>query len=144
MGGCSLFPCSSFSLQRLFLLHNTGSRRTGLSSCGPWVARQYVESSWTRDRNLIPFTGTQTPIHCITREVLLLACHEIPTLCLYVSNSLLNSEHKLLAKGLYSNIDSLPHCLVPSLPGYAQVLPPGQVHLTTSLLSTSFPWCLSW
>ena len=43
-----------------------------LSSCGTQdlVSPQHVESTWTRDQTHVPCLGRQTPIHCLTREVL--------------------------------------------------------------------------
>ena len=36
-GGYSLLWCAGFSLRWLLLLHSTGSRCTGFSSCGTWA-----------------------------------------------------------------------------------------------------------
>ena len=36
-GGYSSLWCTGFSLRWLLLLQNTGSRRTGFSSCGAWA-----------------------------------------------------------------------------------------------------------
>lgn len=58
-----------------------GSRLRGSGSCGLWgrehrfsnwcagfIVPQHVESSWTRELNLCPYTDRQTPIHCTTRK----------------------------------------------------------------------------
>ena len=89
-GGYSLLQCASFSLQWLLLLHSTGSRCTGFSSCGTraqqlwltgsraqarqlWhtglVAPQHVGSSRTRAQTHVPRIGRQILNHCAPREV---------------------------------------------------------------------------
>ena len=89
--GYSLLQCAGFSLQRLLLLRNTGSRCIGFNSCstraqwlrhtGPrvrrlqqlWhmglVALRHVGSSRTRDRTHVPGIGRRILNHCAAREV---------------------------------------------------------------------------
>ena len=89
-GGYSSLWCVGFSLQWFHLLQNTGSRRTGFSSCGTWahqlwlagsraqaqqlwrtglVAQPHVGSSRTRARTHVPCIGRRILNHCATREV---------------------------------------------------------------------------
>ena len=44
-GGYSSLWCAGFSLQWLLLLRNTGSRRTGFSSCGMWTQQLWHTGS---------------------------------------------------------------------------------------------------
>ena len=76
--GYSSLQCAGFSLRWLLLLPSTGSRHTGLSSCGTWaqqlwctslVASRHVGSSRTKARTRVPCTGRRTPNHCAPREV---------------------------------------------------------------------------
>ena len=87
--GYSLLWCTGFSLRWLFLLHSTGPRCAGFSSCGTWaqqlwlagsrvqaqqlwctglVALRHVGFSWTRARTRVPCIGRQILNHCATRE----------------------------------------------------------------------------
>ena len=46
-GGYSSLPCKGFSLRWLLLLRNTGSRRTGFSSCGSQALEHRLSSCGT-------------------------------------------------------------------------------------------------
>ena len=83
-GDHSSLWCAGFSLRWLLLLRSTGSRSTGLSSCGSWVlecrlsscgatgliAPRHVGSSRLRAWTCVPCIGRQILNHCATREAL--------------------------------------------------------------------------
>ena len=67
----SVVALLDFSVWRLLLLQNTGSREHRLQQlwCTGLVAPKHVESSQIKDRTCVPCIGRQILTHCITREV---------------------------------------------------------------------------
>ena len=73
-GGAWASHCSGFSCCGAQAIGLVGPKAVGFSACG--AQAQLLQGTWnasrTRDQTCVPCTGREIPIHCPTREVLLI------------------------------------------------------------------------